>query len=134
MRISDWSSDVCSSDRPCEYDPSMPADDPNCVPPVEPCEYDPSMPADDPNCLPPANDCESFKVEPVTGGSYDLPGSGTITITKRDTPEGPVFDWTATHGIEWILVKGGTGSETYTYDPPATSGTGLRSEAHTSEL
>ncbi|MTV24887.1 fibronectin type III domain-containing protein [Nitriliruptoraceae bacterium ZYF776] len=41
----------CAQPEPCEYDPSLPADDPDCVPP--PCEHDPSLPADHPDCVPP---------------------------------------------------------------------------------
>ncbi len=41
---------------PCEFDPSIPEDDPDCVPPpveIEPCEFDPTLDADDPDCVPP---------------------------------------------------------------------------------
>lgn len=36
--------------EPCEWDSSLPSDDPNCV---EPCPSDPSIPRDDPGCAPP---------------------------------------------------------------------------------
>ncbi|MDX1605210.1 MAG: hypothetical protein R3202_03395 [Candidatus Competibacterales bacterium] len=37
----------------CEFDPSIPADDPGCEPPPEPCSFNPDIPADDPACVPP---------------------------------------------------------------------------------
>jgi hypothetical protein len=42
----------------CQYDGSLTADDPACVPPPppppEPCEYDDALTAGDPACVPPA--------------------------------------------------------------------------------
>ncbi len=42
---------------PCEFDPSLDADDPDCVPPppveIEPCPFDPELDADDPACVEP---------------------------------------------------------------------------------
>jgi eukaryotic-like serine/threonine-protein kinase len=42
---------------PCEFDPSLDADDPDCVPPppveIEPCPFDPDLDADDPACVEP---------------------------------------------------------------------------------
>lgn len=37
----------------CQFDPSIPADDPACEAPPEPCPFDPSLTADDPACVPP---------------------------------------------------------------------------------
>jgi len=42
---------------PCEFDPDLDADDPDCVPPppveIEPCPFDPDLDADDPACVEP---------------------------------------------------------------------------------
>src|SRR3712207_7533499 len=47
------------------------------------------------------------------------------------TASGAHFDWTATSGIDAVIVKGGPNANVYRYSPQATSG---RSEEHTSEL
>src|SRR5215217_6944056 len=67
-----------------------------------------------------------FKIDPVNPGTYTLPdGVNTITITVN----GSSFDWTSTIGIDAVIVKGGTDSNLYVYDPPAESfgDTGLQS-------
>ena len=70
-----------------------------------------------------------LKVEPVEDGTF-TDGMLTVTIDVRDTPGGPVFDWTSNIGVDAVFVKGGPiGGTLYLYDPPAesTGDTGLHS-------
>lgn len=61
------------------------------------------------------------KIEPVSSGTYDLGNGYSLTITVS----GKVFDWTATLGINGVIVKGGSGASIYYYSPPATFDSGL---------
>jgi LPXTG-motif cell wall-anchored protein len=70
-----------------------------------------------------------LKVEPVVDGTF-TDGTLEVTIVVRDTPDGPVFDWTSNIGVDAVFVKGGPiGGTLYLYDPPAesTGDTGLHS-------
>jgi LPXTG-motif cell wall-anchored protein len=70
-----------------------------------------------------------LKVEPVVDGTF-TDGTLEVTIDVRDTPDGPVFDWTSNIGVDAVFVKGGPiGGTLYLYDPPAesTGDTGLHS-------
>ena len=53
---------------PCEFDPSIDADDPDCVPPppeeIPPCEFDPDLDADDPACVEPPEEPEPCEFDP----------------------------------------------------------------------
>jgi hypothetical protein len=69
-----------------------------------------------------------YKVDPPSSGTYNLPdGINSITITT----DGYYVDWSATLGIDIVLVKGGDNANMYTYDPEATSGSGLQSPPNT---
>jgi len=48
----------------------------------------------------------------------------SVTVSQSD---GVYFTWSATLGIDAVIVKGGPNANVYTYDPEATSGTGLHS-------
>jgi LPXTG-motif cell wall-anchored protein len=61
-----------------------------------------------------------LKVEPVVDGTSS-DGTLTVTIDVRDTPDGPVLDWTSNIGVDAVFVKGGPGGTLYVYDPPAES-------------
>jgi hypothetical protein len=65
-----------------------------------------------------------LKVEPGADGTYS-DGTLTVTIDVRDTPEGPVFDFTSNIGIDAVFVKGGPDGNLYTYSPETTGDTGL---------
>jgi hypothetical protein len=54
--------------EPCEYDSSLPEDDPNCF---EPCPTDPSIPADDGGCEPEPEPCPGLPGVPITDPSCD---------------------------------------------------------------
>lgn len=72
--------------------------------------------------------CEAgdTKIDPVAGGTYDLAGGGTITITVIQTASGPTFDFTTSGAtVSSVVVKGGPAYNLYTYAPPVTSDTGL---------
>jgi uncharacterized repeat protein (TIGR01451 family) len=61
-----------------------------------------------------------LRIEPPADGTYsDDDGPLTVTIDVRDTPNGPVFDWTANIGVDSVFVKGGPDGNFYRYDPPA---------------
>jgi hypothetical protein len=66
----------------------------------------------------------TLKIEPVADGTF-TDGTLTVTIDVRDTADGQVFDWTSNIGVDQVIVKGGPNANIYTYDPEATSDTGL---------
>jgi hypothetical protein len=72
-----------------------------------------------------------LKVEPVADGTF-TDGTLTVTIDVRDTADGQVFDWTSNIGVDVVIVKGGNASNIYTYDPEATTDTGLHAPANRS--
>jgi hypothetical protein len=82
--------------------------------------------------------CDGTKIEPVVSGTYAIAyGSeaGSITITVRETPAGEVFDVetdASTHIVTTVVVKGGTGFETYTFSPGANSATDLHASTNPS--
>jgi hypothetical protein len=63
----------------------------------------------------------SKKLEPVADGTFSLDG-GSVTISNTTETS---FDFTSTVGIDALIVKGGTSANVFTFDPEATSGTGL---------
>jgi LPXTG-motif cell wall-anchored protein len=69
----------------------------------------------------------------VTSGTFS-DGTLTVTITVRDTDDGPVFDWTSNIGVDAVIVKGGPNANFYLYDPPAesTGDTGLHAPVNPS--
>ncbi len=79
------------------------------------------------------DDDGQLKIDPVPH-----PGTtsqGPFTISVIDTDKGEVLDWTASGGVQvhCVIVKGGEGGyELYTYDPPATSGSGLHTPVNQS--
>ena len=73
----------------------------------------------------------TLKVEPVADGTFS-DGTLTVTIDVRDTAAGQVFDWTSNIGVDVVIVKGGNASNIYTYDPEATTDTGLHAPANRS--
>jgi hypothetical protein len=72
-----------------------------------------------------------LKVEPVADGTF-TDGTLTVTIDVRTTADGEVFDWTSNIGVDVVIVKGGNASNIYTYDPEATTDTGLHAPANAS--
>lgn len=77
--------------------------------------------ADNPKC--PEGTIE-LKIEPVVDGKY---GDGTLTveIDVKDSAGGPVFDWSASLGIDTVIVKGGSDGNAFVYVPEDTADTGL---------
>jgi hypothetical protein len=71
---------------------------------------------------------DDLKIDPVAGGTYNLVGGGTITITVRSTAAGPVFDFTTSGAtIDSIVVKGGPNYHVYWFTPGVESAEGLHS-------
>ncbi len=71
----------------------------------------------------------AYKVDPPESGPYHLDTYGNkVTVTFYDG--GRYMDWSATLPISAVIVKGGPGANVYLYEPPATSGMGLRSPDH----
>jgi hypothetical protein len=61
----------------------------------------------------------SYKVDPPESGTHSLDGLNTVTFTILD---GQFFDWSASIGIDAVIVKGGPDANVYTYDPESVSG------------
>ena len=85
---------------------------------------------DNPNCtgLGYAN---GFKIEPVESGTFPFPdGTHSVQIVSNGT----YFDWTATLGIDAVLVKGGPDANGYLYEAvlgyEPTADTGLHAPDH----
>jgi hypothetical protein len=85
--------------------------------------------APDPETVPGNDTCEGTKIEPVVSGTYALAGGGSVTITVRDTANGPVFDFDASDGITIgsVTVKGGTNHNLYIFAPAVNSAENLHS-------
>jgi hypothetical protein len=88
-----------------------------------------SFVGDNPTCVdlaPEGANWTQLKVDPVENGT-STDGTLTVTITVRETDDGPVFDWTSNIGVDAVFVKGGPNGLLYVYDPPAesTGDTGL---------
>jgi hypothetical protein len=81
----------------------------------------------EPETVPGNDTCEGTKIEPVVSGTYALAGGGTVTITVRDTDDGPVFDFDASADITIgsVTVKGGTNHNLYIFAPAVNSAEGL---------
>ena len=65
-----------------------------------------------------------LKIEGPTAGETiadDSTAKATITVNEATDQ----FDWTATVGIDAVIVKGGDNANVYKYDPEAMSGSGL---------
>ncbi len=70
----------------------------------------------------------SLKIDPVSGGTYNLPDGGTITITLVSTANGPTFNFTTSGAtIDSIVVKGGPNYHWYSWTPGVESAEGLHS-------
>jgi LPXTG-motif cell wall-anchored protein len=76
--------------------------------------------------------CESFKIDDfeITKLSYNVPYTKiadgySFKITLRLTEEGQVIDWESNVAVSHVWVKASDGGELYSYNPPATSDTGL---------
>ncbi|HEU0031432.1 MAG TPA: hypothetical protein VFQ53_12425 [Kofleriaceae bacterium] len=63
----------------------------------------------------------AFKIDPPTPGTYDLDGLNTATMTT----DGIYFDWTATIGIDAVIVKGGPNASVWVYSPESYGANGL---------
>lgn len=61
------------------------------------------------------------KVEPPQSGTWSIDPKNTITVVKK----GLTFDWSATIGIDAVIVKGGPTARVYAYDPEEVEGFGL---------
>jgi hypothetical protein len=79
-----------------------------------------------PNCST-LGDYRELKIEPVTNTSKtSSDGYLTATISNiRDDGLGPIFDWSATKGVDRVIVKGGDNSDSYVYSPEDAADTAL---------
>ncbi|MFM8319325.1 MAG: hypothetical protein ACKOC5_00300 [Chloroflexota bacterium] len=66
----------------------------------------------------------NYKVDPPNGGAYVIDAFNQVTV---DTADGVYFDWSATLGIDAVIVKGGNNANVYVYDPEAMADTALHS-------
>jgi len=67
-------------------------------------------------------DSIEYKVEPPQNGVFQIDPLNSVTISGCD---GTYFDWSATLGIDAVIVKGGPMANVYTYSPEAMAGSGL---------
>jgi hypothetical protein len=63
-----------------------------------------------------------LKVEPVKSGDYS---DGTVSIHLDLNGPAQTISFTATPGVDAVIVKGGDNANAYVYSPDATSDTGL---------
>ena len=66
------------------------------------------------------------KIDKGTSGSSTENG---VTLEDVVTDNGTTVAWTASAGIDAVIVKGSNGANVYTYSPEATSGSGLTAPA-----
>ena len=74
-----------------------------------------------------------FKVEGAPTGVFSFAGGGVLTGGAPSDPnnsvtissDGTLFDWTATLGIDAVIVKGGPNADAYVYNPEDTGDTAL---------
>lgn len=64
----------------------------------------------------------AFAVDPGTPGTYRLDDVNRVTLASEDLR---VLDWSATVGVDAILVRGGGATQIYVYAPEARDGAGL---------
>jgi hypothetical protein len=62
------------------------------------------------------------KDEDAKNGTFALGADGSVTVSNAD---GNTFDWSATIGIDAVIVKGGPNANVYVYDPESMGGSGL---------
>ncbi len=72
-----------------------------------------------------------LKVEPVADGEYS-DGTLTVVIDVKDSASGPVFDWTASLGVDRVIVKGGPDGNAFVYSPEDTADTSLHAPVNPS--
>lgn len=70
-----------------------------------------------------------LKVEPVEEGTYSLAGYPHVQVTISDIVD-KTFDWSSTHGVSDVVVKGGPNANEYGYykSPPAGVGGPVNSD------
>jgi hypothetical protein len=56
----------------------------------------------------------SYKIEPPESGTYVFDGVSSFTMTTLD---GVWLDWSATIGLDAVIVKGGPGANVWIYEP-----------------
>ena len=85
-----------------------------------------------PNCDTICSDCFSeLKIDPPKEG-YSTDGTLIVNIfnvvkkLENGKEEWISFDWSSNIPVRVVLVKGGPSANAYIYDPPATSGSGLK--------
>src|SRR6266550_244814 len=84
--------------------------------------------------LDPANDDGTFSTG--SSGVYNQDHNGNPSFSVPVTYHGGnpvIFDWSSTEAISAVIVKVGNGGTIYSYNPPATSDTGLESRGPNNE-
>jgi hypothetical protein len=69
-----------------------------------------------------------LKIESGFSGTHDLGNGKTITITETG---GNTIAWTSNEDINCIFMKGGNGGDSYCYNPPVRSDSGLSTPVDT---
>ena len=81
----------------------------------------PTEAASNPSCANIGVGSSQFSVDNNFDGTHSLGDGQSVTISTN----GSYFDWSATTGIEAVIVKGGPEANIYTYSPAAFSDSGL---------
>ena len=69
-----------------------------------------------------------LSVDPPANGQFS-DGTLTVTITNFDGAAA-TLDWSSNIGVNAVFAKGGPNGNLYTYDPPATSDTGIHPQVN----
>ncbi len=85
----------CKAPTPCPYNPGIPATDANCKPPVAPCVYNPALPADSSQCVAPQLYCSLLDTA-LDRASRTATFQTTVTSTNQSATK--IISYTYDYG------------------------------------
>ena len=92
--------------------------------PAYAASVEPGFIAGNPSCADLNSQWTEVKYEPVQSGTHEV-GDGSLTVSVTVDGATRTFDFTATPGVDAVIVKGGPNALVYAYEPDATGDTGL---------
>ena len=90
--------------------------------PAQAASVEPGFIAGNPSCADLNSQWTEVKYEPVQSGTNEV-GDGSISVTVDGAVRS--FGFTATPGVDAVIVKGGPNALVYAYDPDSAGDTGL---------